>query len=170
MGFQFTLAARVDQIPDGPTQLVIRPSVEAPIWFILGKIARIETGLGFSVSQPANDLGYLELAGSSSDPAIASPGIPLGIVLQPFTVFYLGASTGFGMRKAQAGMSAQELQNGVFIPLGFQLGGTIPVDGHPVADITTHADFPYAFLGREPGKFKNNVWRLGADVRILAEL
>ncbi|MFO0613132.1 MAG: hypothetical protein U0414_11110 [Polyangiaceae bacterium] len=168
---ELQLSSQIDWEQDEPVHLTLRPAVRTPIWFVLGNTARIETALGFAVVAPTDgeSRAFLSLTGPSSDPAFATPAIPLGIVVQPWETLRLGVSSGLGVLSLETHLSASEIRDGVFAPLTFMLGYTLADDGHPVADLGLHAGFPYAFLGSTRDHFASERWAIGLDVRILLE-
>lgn len=171
IGLDFSMATEIDASRTATT-VALRPSLQAPIWIPLGNIARIETGIGFSAFAPTDGAtrGYFALAVPSLDPTLPRPAVPLAIVFSPTETFYLGGGTGFGVRAIEPEMEATAIRDGIFLPLTVRVGGTFVKDMHPVADLETQLSFPYAFLAAHPDQFGSDVWRLGMNFTVLAEL
>lgn len=171
VGIDLSMATEIDA-SGSATAVALRPSLQAPIWFPLGNIARIETGIGFSAYAPTDGVtrGAFALSVPSLDPTLPRPAVPLGIVFSPTETFYLGASTGFGVKAIEPEMAASAIRDGIFVPLAVRVGGTFARDAHPVADLETYLTFPYALLGAHSDRFGSDVWRLGMNLTVLAEL
>jgi hypothetical protein len=118
-----------------------------PVRLFLGDIARLDTGVYFSVLVPVSDelndgdtIG--QWAGTSPAPVplpSGEPGIPIRFTINAVEYFFLGMRSGFGI--ADFGEPADTF----FIPLGWQVGGTVPLDDQPLMDIGWFFDFPILF-------------------------
>ncbi|MBI4955056.1 MAG: hypothetical protein HY908_23745 [Myxococcales bacterium] len=73
------------------------------------------------------------------DVAFVRPGLALEATVSATSAFYLLADAGLGMRDFTVPSS-------LFLPLGFGLGATVPLDDAPLMDLELRVSWPYLLL------------------------
>lgn len=129
---------------------------------------RVDTGVyvGIVVDNPLNAAGDTTVGLSSigTSPLALQPGIPLEVTVSPIDEVWVGAGTGFGIFDfGNAGDS-------VFVPLGLNAGGTIPVDGKPLADLGVGFGFPLFINTGTPDAVFTDLWALNFTARANLDL
>ncbi len=132
-----------------------------PVIFHLGSIAKIDTGVNFTLDfdNPTTN-GLTEgLYEPLPSPVVQEPGIPLKVVFQPVKAFWIGTGTGvtIGQFNDAAGTIA--------IPLGFQAGVTTYDAKRPNADLGVRFDWPSLFTPGQTTKVHGDVYQFAAWLR-----
>lgn len=156
---------------DDEYAMALRPGVSVPVLFNLGNMFRIETGFSLQSFLPTDGetKAYAGFVTRSIDPGVEGPGVPFGFTFQPVEFLYLGVDSGVGLLAVRSHQSASELVGGFFMPLGFRLGGTIPLDRRPLIDVIGNFAFPYLAIGAEDPP-TTRLWQLGLTARAFAAL
>lgn len=139
-------------------------SAGVPMRLHLGEKARLDAGahlyVGDSTNDPADDVA-VGLAKPGATSFLPDAGIPVAFAYNFIDELWAGARTGFGVA------SFGEFEDSVFVPLGLDVGGTIPYsDGRgPMVDVGASFGFPY-FVNSLTGDGVNpELWQLGIHAR-----
>jgi hypothetical protein len=119
-----------------------------PVRVHLGDVGRLDTGIYFSalipVSDELNDGDVIGAWGGVSalplPVVLGKPGLPIEFTFNPVEFFFLGFRSGFGIA------DLEHPKETFYVPLGFNIGGTVPLDERPLVDIGWFFDFPVLFL------------------------
>jgi hypothetical protein len=164
------LGGWLDMHGDSTARFAMQPAVNAPMWFRLGHIARIETGIGMWGHLPVDhESSFFSFSTFSPDATLLEPGVPFRFLFQPFEIVYVGAGTGFGIARVDGSMKGRDVVDQIFVPLDFRAGGTVSRGGHPIADLEAVASFPYALGGDDPKHFNGDAFRLGFSARVFIQ-
>jgi hypothetical protein len=146
------------------TTLAVRPAFELPIAFRPHNVVRVETGLTLEAYVPTDGVSpsYASFITRTLSPTVDGPGVPLRGFVNLADYLFLGVETGVGVREMRSHMSAAQVTDGVFVPFGARLGGTVPIHGRPLIDISGQIGLPYLLLG-ERG-WVTELWQLGLSV------
>ncbi len=99
-------------------------TVGAPLRVHLGRWGRLDGGLAFDfVFVPGRQAVGLAL--------------PVAFAVQPWRYLFLSVASGVSIRNLAAASASTD------IPLGFQVGGTVPARRGPLVDIAASFTFPY---------------------------
>ena len=112
-----------------------------PFIFHLGPLAKIDTGINFTLDfkNPVTN-GLTEgLYEPLPSPVVEEPGIPFKVVFQPVKAFWVGAGTGLTIKRFDV------VADTIGIPLGFQAGITTYDAKRPNADLGIRFDWPSLF-------------------------
>lgn len=152
---------------DDPDDVLLRMTASVPIAIRVGHIYRLDTGFAISGLFPVdgNTEADGQLASYTSDPYKISPGIPIRNTIQIIDPLFVGIDTGFGMLTFQ-----DNADSGVFAPLGFRFGGTIPMKDRPLLDVTGNFEFPVFLLGNDNEPPVSEIWQVGLTLRAYAPL
>jgi hypothetical protein len=117
-----------------------------PVRLHVSDMVRVDTGvqLAINTNEFTSRDTTVGLAGFGISPLTAQPGIPLEVTVNPIEQMWLNAGTGFGIA------SFEDAGDTIFVPLSLGVGGTVPVDDHPLVDVGAQFGFPY-FIGTLPG-------------------
>ncbi len=139
-----------------------------PVRLHASDMFRIDTGVYVGILTSNFASGGDTTVGLSSigtSPLTITPGIPLEVTINPIPEVFVGAGTGFGI------FNFKEAGDSIFVPLGINAGGTIPVDDHPLVDIGVGFGFPY-FIGTLPGAdtIITELWQVNVGARANLDL
>lgn len=139
-----------------------------PVRLHANDMIRVDTGLYFGIiTDNAFSGGGDTTVGLSSfgtSPVELQPGIPLEVTVSPIDEVWVGAGTGFGMFDfGNAGDS-------IFVPIGLNAGGTVPVDGKPLADLGVGFGFPLFINTATPDTVFTDLWALNFTARANLDL
>lgn len=140
---------------------VVGGLVGAPMRAHIGDKARLDTGVNMMFIKPSAGDFAVGLAGPGFGPLDFQPGIPLEFAYNIIDQFWAGASTGFGAA------DFANFGDSIFVPLGLDLGATIPYsDGKgPMVDINASFGFP-AFINSFGGDaVTTEVWQIGVGAK-----
>ena len=126
-----------------------------PLRFHLDDFVRIDTGVAVSIAHDGQ-AGFFDF---STVPANVEPGIPARVAFQIIDPLWAGLSTGVGI------IDVAEADDTTFVPLGFNLGGTVPGDEGPLLDIEAGFSFPQLFLTGAPDAVVPDVWNVGLQLQ-----
>jgi hypothetical protein len=116
-----------------------------PIVIHAGDIVRIDTGVNLSVGAPIGGgdaiVGLFGPGKWAPLPFMIDPGLPGKFSFQVIDQLYIAANTGFSVVSAFPGARGGDAT--VVVPIGWEVGGTIPKDDEPMVDIRGGFEFPY---------------------------
>ena len=145
------------QIPvDDNRYFIFNPRL--PILIHAGDIVRIDTGVNLAVA--AHTGGGDALVGLFGPgkwaplPFMIDPGLPGKFSFQVIDQLYIAANTGFGA------LNTGTFSNDgfVWVPLGWEVGGTIPKDNEPLVDIRGGFEFPYFLASSANENPVSQIW------------
>jgi hypothetical protein len=131
-------------------------------------VFRLDTGFAFigNIAGRDPDLSTFMIADVSVNPSAPDAGIPLRFMFQPVETFWLGFNTGFGALDV-------ETEESIFFPLGFSLGGTIPIKSSIKLDLAGSFLFPF-FIAPAGDNLEETIiselWQVGLDARVFFDL
>lgn len=133
--------------------------LSVPVWFHLGRIARLETGATVSIKVNKPVVSGLFEAGVT--PVLEDPGIPAKIVFQPADPLFIGVGSGLTI------LDFSNAKQSLFIPLGAQIGITASSErNEPSADFGLRFDLPHFIApGAQNDKVLEDVYQVAAWLR-----
>jgi len=151
-----------------PDSALLRSTLMLPVVLRAARIFRLDTGLAFSFLFPVDgnttpDGGLMTFG---TDPYIAGPGVPVKATIQIVDPLFVGIDTGFGMLTFRE----ETVDDLLFAPLGFRLGGTIPMKERPLADLVASFNFPFFLLSGDGEPPVSEVWQVGLALQAYAPI
>jgi hypothetical protein len=149
----------------------IQPGIPVRVRF--AEIGRLDTGIYFSALIPVSDevndgdaIGAWAAGGLAPYPIFGDAGLPLRLSVNPIEYLFLGMNTGLGIA------NFEEADTYFFIPLGWQVGGTVPLDDRPLVDIAWTFQFPLLFLPAADidDKVLEDLWYTGGSLNFYVPL
>ena len=154
------------QIPvDDQRYFIFNPRL--PIVLHLGDIVRLDTGVNLGVgAQTGGGPAIVGLFGPGQFaplPFQIDPGLPARFAFQVIDQLWIGANTGFSVVSTDT-FGRDEAT--VWVPIGWEVGGTIPGDEGPLVDIRGGFEFPYFITSSFPENPVTEAWifHVGANL------
>lgn len=124
-------------------------------------LVRVDTGLFFNLAVPNGGDAAPGIATIGTPDGLFSigPGIPIDASFSIIDNFYAGLNTGFGLG------DFTEAGDTIFVPLGFHVGGTVPMDEEPVADISAGFSFPFFANSFGGDAITADIWTLSLNAK-----
>lgn len=131
-------------------------------------VFRMDTGFAFTgnIAGRAPEASTFGIFDVNVNPSAPEPGIPFRFAFQPIDTLWLGFNTGFGVLDV-------ENEDSIFFPLGFSLGGTIPIKRAIKLDLAGSFLFPL-FIAPAGDDLESTIiselWQVGLDARVHFDL
>jgi len=137
---------------DNAQNIVLNPAI--PVRIHAGDIFRLDSGLNFSVVIPKQGDAIGAMAGANPMLFSNGAGIPVEPSIQIIDPLWAGLATGFGIA------NFDNAEDAIFVPLGFRVGGTVPIDNEPIADVHATFAFPHFVFSGYNDTIFTDLWTL----------